>query len=62
MEQNLYVVEMVNGKIRVIQATEKEIAMIGNEQSYLFLNWDLEDKCCDNKYVKRLVGKVDTTK
>jgi len=61
MEQNLYVVEMKNNDIRVIQATQKEIEIIPTIQDYNFFAWDNKG-VCSNWEIRQLIGRIDTTK
>lgn len=58
MEQNLYAIEMEDNTIRIIQATEKELKLIGTKSQYLWFTADNLHTRCDNENTRQLIGKI----
>lgn len=58
MNQELYAIEMQDNTIRIIQATEKELALIGTKSQYLWFTADNLHARCDNENAKQLIGKI----
>lgn len=58
MEQNLYAVRMKDGKIRIIQATKKEIETVLLKMvQYIWFDWDMCGRC-ENLEISELIGKI----
>lgn len=58
MEQNLYAIQMDDNSIRIIQATEKEISLIGTRHQYIWFNCDNIWDRCDCNNTQKLIGKI----